>query len=84
MRFRTQMSGIPAVIGMPFDLQESEWGNLMLPLKRRLISFHLPERYFPIQRCGCRNGVGSAGKKASGDWRAKPAGRWPVLYTPCR
>tara|TARA_B100001057_G_scaffold189237_1_gene190059 strand:+ start:341 stop:2002 length:1662 start_codon:yes stop_codon:yes gene_type:complete len=25
---RTQMSGIPVVIGMPFDLQESEWGNL--------------------------------------------------------
>ena len=24
----TQMSGIPVVIGMPFDLQESEWGNL--------------------------------------------------------
>ena len=25
---RTQMSEIPVVIGMPFDLQESEWGNL--------------------------------------------------------
>ena len=25
---RTQMSGTPVVIGMPFDLQESEWGNL--------------------------------------------------------
>ena len=25
---RTQVSGIPVVIGMPFDLQESEWGNL--------------------------------------------------------
>ena len=25
---RTQMTGIPVVIGMPFDLQESQWGNL--------------------------------------------------------
>ena len=25
---RTQMSGIPIVIGMPFDLQEREWGDL--------------------------------------------------------
>lgn len=25
---RTQITGIPVVIGMPFDLQESEWGDL--------------------------------------------------------
>jgi len=30
---RTQMSGIPVVIGMPFDLQESEWGNLNVTIE---------------------------------------------------
>ncbi len=30
---RTQMSGIPVVIGMPFDLQESEWGDLNVTIE---------------------------------------------------
>ena len=30
---RTQMTGIPVVIGMPFDLQESEWGDLNVTIE---------------------------------------------------
>ena len=30
---RTQMTGIPVVIGMPFDLQESDWGDLAFTIE---------------------------------------------------
>ncbi|MGB1998113.1 MAG: thiamine pyrophosphate-binding protein [Candidatus Puniceispirillaceae bacterium] len=44
---RTQMTGIPVVIGMPFDLQESDWGDLAYKVEKAADLIPAAGKMFP-------------------------------------
>ena len=83
---RTQMTGIPVVIGMPFDLQESDWGDLAYKVEKAADLIPAAGKMFPDPANVTSIAAMVAAAKAGDHWRARcnRSRCWAVLYAPCR